>query len=180
MRSVKALAAVALAVLAAALAWDAWSQRRGAERDAHLEGRPWLVFWNATEMSGSPGGPDTVVVRIRNTGNTPALDTDHAACSFFGPSRPAPGTTCRPPARPRRATVGPGGELSIAIEGAAIPDRARFASGAETVWILASVDYGDVFGHRHRGEFCQRWAADGRAWVSCDRASPSAPPSRPS
>ena len=168
----KGLVAVSLAVAALYGGWSAWSHLRRKERALHLERRPWLVFERATDEAGLvrvvPDEPETVLLWIRNNGNSPAVDTESEACSFFGPTRPAPGTTCRPTTRPRRVTVGPRQEFSVAIEDVTIPDRATFASGADTLWVLARVGYGDAFGHRHRNEFCYRWVVDRRAWVACE------------
>lgn len=157
---------VAVAALAVALVGGlvSYFQLSTARKDLVLTHRPWITVVQAQRAPFVIGQKVAVAIAVRNHGSTPALQVKNVVTISFS-------TDHRPPPTPREddlqelpeVTIGPGEQQHVPLTTTATtitPERiVAFNAGQATLFVRGLVVYADVFGERHKTEFCLRSSA---------------------
>ena len=127
------------------------------ERNTHLDQRAWVTVRGAILTKQLATGEKVVVkLEIINSGKTPALETETAGVVSERPDTPRVDPTL-PATVSSRGVVGPGVVVTTEFE-SKVPitkdDIDWIQMGLNYIYVNGLIIYNDVFGQKHRTEFC--------------------------
>ena len=142
------------------------------ERAFRVSQRPWLSMDDAADLDGKPpfvgNKSSIVVVSLKNTGHSPALNVHLRSCSVFRSK--TPGYEECPPNVRDAIVIGAGskGWVQLKIGPFSDDDLAALKSRAKHLWILTLATWSDQFGTTYHANFCSVVNPDTETFVNCE------------
>jgi len=152
------LSAVSTLVIAI-FTWLTWCVYRAQLAAAKLSDRAWLVPDIGLIEKTSVGGTSQVIVKVLNTGKTPAWVKSAGSNGWWvDRDHPLPGSpkyTVMSPFPQRGSPLSPGGYIP---QGISLSDAqlARAVRGEISLYVFGFVEYEDIYGTSHRTRYSYR------------------------